>query len=83
MEQKKDSSYSPFRQFMDNGNMVHYSVQSSVFHRHSVLYTVASIYFVPQIKHEKQSDTQVLYFLLLVDLSHETGSWDMTTIMQK
>lgn len=63
--------------------MVHYSVQSSVFHNHSGLYTVASIYFVPQIKHEKQSDTQVLYFLLLVDLSHETGSWDMTTIMQK
>lgn len=52
--------------------MVHHSVQSSVSHSHSVLYTVDSIYFFPQIKHEKQSDTQVLYFLLLVDLDPGT-----------
>lgn len=82
---KKQDSYSHTRQYVDYGHRAHYSLYS-VFCNQYMIYIqqpVFWLFFSPEIKQEKQSYIQVLYSLLLADLSHKTGSWDVTTIMQK
>lgn len=86
MELKKQGSYSHLWLYLDYGNRAHYSLSPVFCKQYIMLYIhqlVFSLFFFPEIKQEKQSDIQVLHSSLLVDLSHKTGSWDVTTIMQK
>lgn len=82
---KKQDSYSHTWQYVDYGHRAHYSLSSVLCNQYMIYIQqpVFSLFFSPEIKQEKQSYIQVLYSLLLVDLSHKTGSWDVTTIMQK
>jgi len=76
--EKKESSYSPIRQYTDYGNPIHYSVQSSVFRNQYTMFYIQSPVFILFLKLNMKNSQIfkccIFYCLLTCHMKQDPGT---------